>query len=88
MSGNKVTCPLCGDDMPLTELKSAPNGRENKSYIWICNSCPGILLEWWNDPDTEAFVKYIQNGEGVIKTHGDVGETTNAEHAKRLESGY
>lgn len=89
MSGNKVTCPLCGDDMPLTELKSAPNGRENKSYIWICNSCPGILLEWWDHNDTDAFDKYINFHEGVIKVHGeDVEGTTNHQHAKKLDPGY
>lgn len=88
---NKVTCPLCGDDMSLTELKSAPNGRENKSYIWICNSCPGILLEWVDHKDTDAFNKYINYHEGVIKVHGtegDVGETTNSKNTKRLDSKY
>jgi uncharacterized Zn finger protein len=78
MSGYKVECPLCGADMPLTELESKPNGRENKSYIWICNECPGILLEWWDHKDTDAFRKYIEYHEGIIKQWGDVEEETNA----------
>jgi hypothetical protein len=91
MNGNKVECPLCGADMPLTELESAPNGRENKSYIWICNECPGILLEWVDYKDTDAFNKYINFHEGVIKCHGEhgyVGETTNNKNIKRLDSDY
>lgn len=61
-----IKCPLCGDDMPLTQLKSRPNGREGKTYIWICDECPGLLVEWWGGADTEALVKYLDHHEGVL----------------------
>ena len=59
-----VTCPLCGNKMELKELESPRNGREDKAYIWICEECPGILLEWWDDTDTEAFVRYMHPKKG------------------------
>lgn len=62
-----VKCPLCDANMPLTELASNPNGREDRSYVWVCDVCPGVLLEWWDDNDTQAVSKYLKNHEGVIK---------------------
>lgn len=54
---NKVQCPLCDGDMMLNVLPSAPNGREDKTYMWVCEDCPGVLLEWYDSKDTDAFVK-------------------------------
>lgn len=75
---SQVQCPLCIQGrMFLTELKAAKNGRENKSYIWICEECPGILLEWWDHGDTDAFVNYIERHEGIIKQWEPPEEQTN-----------
>lgn len=56
-----ITCPLCeSGHMELKEVQTdRPNGREGKSYLWICEECPGILLEWWDSQDTESFNKYM-----------------------------
>jgi hypothetical protein len=75
--------------MYLTELEAPrPNGRENKSYIWICNECPGILLEWWDHTDTDAFINYIERHEGVIKQWEDEQEETNASTKQLLDGEY
>lgn len=83
--GYSVKCPLCGADMPLTELESKPNDQENKTYVWVCNDCPGVLLEWWTDRDTDAFSRYVQEGKGIIKQHG-LDEETNKNNAHPLKS--
>lgn len=77
---NHVQCPLCEEGrMFLTELDSANNILEGKSYMWICEQCPGILLEWYGKEDTAAFATYL-NGDRrhVLKEYGPPEEQTNA----------
>lgn len=55
-------CPMCETDAPM-ELKEIPtekpNGRENKTYIWICGVCPCVILEYWDDQDKKNFNQTI-----------------------------
>lgn len=76
---SQLQCPLCTQGrMFLTELKSKHDAMEKKSYMWICEECPGILLEWWQPADTEAFVKRLDGDmSDVIKTWGPPEEETN-----------
>lgn len=60
-----LICPLCTEgEMELKELPNEKSpGRENKTYIWICDTCPGVLLEWWDNTDTEAFTNHMKRDE-------------------------
>jgi hypothetical protein len=82
---SQVQCPLCTEGrMFLTELKSNNTAMENKSYMWICETCPGILLEWWGHTDTDAFVKRLDGDlSDVIKEWQPPEETSN-ESSKHL----
>ena len=64
-SEGKCKCPLCDADMPLTVLEAPYSMSEGKSYIWICNECPGILMEWYDSADTKALQQYLHYNEGV-----------------------
>lgn len=58
-----VHCPLCGDGrMEHHQYNSKGNGREDKSHLWVCDQCPGILVEWWDHHDSKAFNKHIAYG--------------------------
>lgn len=82
---SQVKCPLCDERMFLTELKSNNIAMENKSYMWICETCPGILLEWWDHTDTDAFVKRLDGDlSNVIKTYDPPEESTNSNHIDLL----
>lgn len=52
-----LICPLCElGEMEYEFIeKDRPDGREQKGHFWVCNECPGILVEWWDSSDTEAF---------------------------------
>jgi hypothetical protein len=77
---NHVMCPLCSEGrMFLTEMHSNNKGNENKSYMWICEACPGILIEWWDGTDTDAVADYLDGQRHhVIKQWGPPEEETNA----------
>lgn len=64
-SEGKCICPLCDADMPLTVLESPNSMSEGKTYMWICNECPGVLVEWHDSSDTEALTKYLHHNKGV-----------------------
>jgi hypothetical protein len=68
-----ITCPLCDSgNMELKEIpKKKPDGRENKGFLWVCEECPGILVEWWDNSDTETFNKYMGYGENHVENHGE-----------------
>lgn len=56
-----LKCPLCDAEMPHTPLQAAKNSRDDQTHIYICEQCPGILIEWWDETDTEALMKYFKN---------------------------
>lgn len=56
-----LKCPLCSADMPHTTLLKEKSGSENQTHIYICETCPGILIEWLDHEDTKAFVEYFNH---------------------------
>ncbi|MDK2600554.1 hypothetical protein QO179_23965 [Bacillus stercoris] len=66
-----MKCPLCEHgDLILKVLKSENEAMKNVSHLWVCDECPGVLLEWWDDPDTKAFAKYLDGDHShVIKDY-------------------
>jgi hypothetical protein len=82
---SQVQCPLCTEGrMFLTELQSKNTAMENKSYMWICEDCPGILLEWWDSADTDAFVKYLHGPRDHIIKQWEPPEETSNKDSKHL----
>lgn len=62
-----LKCPLCDAEMPHTPLAAEQNSRDNKTHIYICKECPGILIEWWDQTDTNAFVEFFKNPKDSIR---------------------
>lgn len=58
----EMTCPLC--ETGAMEPRAIDNDKalngEKKTYMYVCESCPGILVEWYDDSDTEAFARGIR----------------------------
>jgi hypothetical protein len=79
-------CPLCEQGrMFLTELKSTNQMMGNKSYMWICEECPGILMEWYTFSDQEAFNKRLMGDlSDVIKVWEAPEDVMNSDVAKDL----
>jgi hypothetical protein len=82
-----LACPLCQEGrMFLTEMKSKNQAMDNKSYMWICETCPGILLEWWSPSDTDAFVKRLDGDHSdVIKQWEAPEDSTNNKYKDLLK---
>jgi len=73
-----LKCPLCKQEMPLTEIPSPNNGREDKAFAWICSNCPTVAFEWVDDTDSKAFLENL-----VLPTHQPLAE--NVQNRKYLE---
>lgn len=83
---NSVSCPLCDATMYLTEMESEANYNNSKaSYMWVCQDCPGILLEWYSHHDTDAFRDYMEGKRPAIKEWAAVEEETNASTKNLLD---
>lgn len=69
----KLDCPLCeAHSMELITLKSENRSMKNKSYMWICEECPGVLMEWYLDSDQKAFNKFLSGDTSdVIPNEGE-----------------
>ena len=53
-----MDCPLCDSKM---KLKLVGGGDIlTKTYIWVCDDCPGILFEYHDDFDLENLERYIK----------------------------
>lgn len=60
-----ISCPLC--EVGILEYEALDNPKamgtdgkgSPKTHIWVCNECPGILMEWYNSRDTEAIAKRL-----------------------------
>ena len=58
-----LICPLCEHGhLEHDALDSTPNGRDNKTHIWICDHCPAVLLEFWENSDADAMHKRLTKG--------------------------
>lgn len=66
----ELPCPLCGGNMSPHELESKNTGNGNKTYMWVCDECPGLLIEWHGDYDTEAMVKYLAPKNRITNSGG------------------
>lgn len=66
-----VDCPICGDG--TMEYRKIENqlgtGLDEKgepaTHIWICNTCPGILMEWYDHSDTLALDVHLHREDGI-----------------------
>ena len=62
-----MNCPMCTvGNLELLVLKSENKGAENKSYMWICDECPAVLLEYSIDADRKAFNKYLSGDKSDV----------------------
>ena len=58
-----ISCPLCEAEVEHKELKKNDEESDNKTYIWVCSECPGVLVEWIDSRDTRALTEYLHGGE-------------------------
>ncbi|KKB44782.1 hypothetical protein [Bacillus thermotolerans] len=56
-----VECPLCGPDGMLQPK------RQEDTWIYMCDHCPAVLLEWYGPKDTRNFVDCMQYDESMIR---------------------
>jgi hypothetical protein len=59
------TCPLCGDGEMEYEAIDNPKAMStyyNKpaTHMWVCDQCPGILIEWHDSEDTKAVAERLK----------------------------
>ncbi|QIW88603.1 hypothetical protein P59_234 [Bacillus phage P59] len=59
------TCPLCGDGEMEYEALDNPKAMStyyNKptTHMWVCDQCPGILMEWHDTEDTKAVAERLK----------------------------
>lgn len=59
------TCPLCGDGEMEYEALDNPKAMStyyNKpaTHMWVCDQCPGILIEWHDSEDTKAVAERLK----------------------------
>jgi hypothetical protein len=59
------TCPLCGDGEMEYEALDNPKAMStyyNKpaTHMWVCDQCPGILIEWHDSEDTKAIAERLK----------------------------
>jgi hypothetical protein len=62
-----IFCPLCqAGEMKLHEEKAKGESiyKAHVTYIWSCEDCPGMLIEWYDPKDTKAFDKYTRRPFG------------------------
>jgi hypothetical protein len=59
-----LECPLCGDGE--MEYEAIDNPRAMTTYynkpathMWVCDQCPGILMEWHDKEDTKAVAERL-----------------------------
>lgn len=68
-----VRCPICGEG--VMEYKKIDNpfgtGLDEQgnpaTHAWICDTCPGVLVEWYNHNDTAALDKYLRREDGLYE---------------------
>lgn len=58
-------CPLCGEkEVSLLEIDKNGNDMLGKctkhTYIYICELCPHIGFEYWDDEDLENLSLYLK----------------------------
>lgn len=51
-NNKKVTCNMCGGH--LTHY------NYNGTFIWMCDECPNIQLEFYNDTDIIEFNEFLK----------------------------
>jgi hypothetical protein len=59
-----LECPLCGDGEMEYEAIDNPRAMTthyNKpaTHMWVCDQCPGILMEWHDKEDTKAVAERL-----------------------------
>jgi uncharacterized protein YlaI len=60
-----LICPICEHGEMEYEALDNPQALSTdqygnrKTHIWICNECPGVLMEWYTSADTKAITKRL-----------------------------
>ena len=57
MKDSKLECPLCKSTMRGEDLPS--ENEQEVTHLWWCNDCPGMVIEYWDGNDRDAFLKFL-----------------------------
>ena len=57
-----MICPMC--ESGILEHRAVENPKsvlgDGHTHMYVCDTCPAIMVEWYDDSDTEAFGRGIQ----------------------------
>lgn len=57
---SNIQCPLCGGDVFHIQVNSGDGPNPHQSFIWGCNDCPMVMIEFYDERDTQA-LDYLLN---------------------------
>lgn len=60
-SDEKTHCPLCLDGMLEHE-------EVEGTQVYICDTCPAVVVEWWNTTDTKNLADRLDNPKKYVKS--------------------
>jgi len=52
-----MKCPACKGKLVYKEIGKQKN---KKTHMWVCENCPIVIIEFWEDKDVNNLSQYLK----------------------------